>query len=330
MQSFGGKNEYFRAVLSLWSYYAVAKPPNASLRSLLFTDDPSFFKDWLKGLPVVYVTLTPRRIKEMRGDIDFLHRIKICIIEEAFEMTDGHLLYVDSDTFFTNDPADILAALDHTTAFMHTREYAFKELRSLPLPSGAIFHGVLKFIEHNVVTLADASVKKISPSLFSWNAGVIGLHKSHIALLPDVHATTTQLYRSTDCHASEQYAFSVVLQENCDVNACDDVVYHYWYRIKKQVIDRFLLRELNMTWLAMDKVTRMARVSEWVARLPRYIANHPFTLRDNAIQAYNTGNFCSGNVWAMKAFLKDPLQTRFFKDFAYHNKRFLMKLIFCR
>jgi hypothetical protein len=87
IQSFGRDNEYRRAILTILSFYAHSSLKREETKVLLFTDMPAYFSTFLEGLPVEYVLLTPEKIKSMRGEIDFLHRMKIAVIEEAFKIT---------------------------------------------------------------------------------------------------------------------------------------------------------------------------------------------------------------------------------------------------
>src|SRR5688500_15091363 len=103
IQSFGRENEYKRAILTVLSFYANCSLPDEQTRLMLFTDRPEYFSSYLSGLPVDFILLTPEKIKEMRGNIDFLHRMKIAVIEEAFDKTGGNIIYADSDTFFVAD-----------------------------------------------------------------------------------------------------------------------------------------------------------------------------------------------------------------------------------
>src|SRR5689334_15023080 len=94
VQSFGKESEFRRAILCIWSFW-LYRPDGVVV---LFTDRPSFFDQALSGRKVEYVHLTTEKIREMRGDIDFLHRMKIAIIEETFRLKKCNVLYVDSDT----------------------------------------------------------------------------------------------------------------------------------------------------------------------------------------------------------------------------------------
>src|SRR5687768_13054444 len=104
LQSFGKENEYKRAVLTIMSFYTHYSLPADKSKVLLFTDNPGYFENYFEGLPVSYILLTPEKIKQMRGEIDFLHRMKIALIEEAFTLINGPLFYTDSDCFFIADP----------------------------------------------------------------------------------------------------------------------------------------------------------------------------------------------------------------------------------
>jgi len=323
--SFGDEREYNRSIFSLWSFYAHLSVQWEKAPALLFTDRAQFFERHLTGLPVTCITLSPSRIKEMRGHIDFVHRMKICAIEEAFSASDENLFYIDGDTFFISDCAALFTEVSETVSFMHTPEYAFHQLRDLPLPSGLPFHLVAEYIERNELIMADGSRCSFGLSLSSWNAGAILLHRSHKTCLPDVFKITDQLYSGTSNHASEQYAFSLVLQTRTQLKHCHQYVFHYWHRIKKRIADMFLLRHLNETWLNATQEEKIAAIGRWTKILPDHFDNHQLTWRDNAIQAFNEGRCREGNFWAIKALMKYPFSIAFLKDFLYHNKRFLLQ-----
>ncbi|MEX2231770.1 MAG: hypothetical protein WD824_06405 [Cyclobacteriaceae bacterium] len=324
-QSFGRKNEYLRTIFSIWSFYVHVSAEFKKSKTLLFTDNPDFFRAYLSELPVTYELLTPERMTEMRGENDFLHRIKIAVIAEAFKRSEGNLLYMDGDAFFTEDPSPLILRLTKEVSFMHTNEYPFHVLREIPLPSGAPFHAVLNYFEENVFTMANGNKRKFSPTLFSWNAGVVMLHRQHEYLLTDVFAITDQLYASTRNHASEQYAFSIVLQTQTELKACEKVSYHYWHKVKKQIGDHFLNHNISFPWLNLPVEQKKDLVSKWTRKLPGYFDRHLLTVRDNAIQAFNRNDFRQGYFWAFNALIRNPFNIKFIRDFAYHTRRFLFK-----
>src|SRR5260221_7641229 len=92
IQSYGSTNEYKRAIFSIWSFYAWTNKLTDQVLVILFTDNEEYFRQHLKTLSVKFISLSPDKLKSMRGKIDFVHRVKIAAIEEAFEHTEGNLL----------------------------------------------------------------------------------------------------------------------------------------------------------------------------------------------------------------------------------------------
>jgi hypothetical protein len=326
LQSFGRENEYRRAIVAIWSFFAHAgRPLSESTSVLLFTDKPDFFDPYLKGLQIRFVLLTGDRIKAMRGPIDFLHRMKIAMIDEAFELTgnEADLLYVDSDTFFTADPATIFSQISAEASFMHTLEYPFTYLPTLPLPAGEPFHKFFELIRDKTFHLQNEQKVKIEPSLASWNAGVIGLHKTHRRLLNAVYELTDQFYPPTQNHASEQYAFSIILQTHTQLQPCEKFIHHYWYRVDKMIMDDFLATHLNTEWSMQTKDKKEESLKQWVHMLPRYFNTHVLKLQDMAIQAFCENQYRKAYTYVWKTMWKKPGDLKFWKDVLYHSKRLI-------
>lgn len=316
-QSFGNENEYRRAILMIWSFWVHAA---TSAKVVLFTDRPDYFESYFFGQPVEYILLTPEMIKSMRGDIDFLHRMKISMIEEAFGRSKNNLLYADSDTFFISDPSPLLENLSPEVAYMHTREYDFESIRNMRLPAGKAFQEFVNLLDKKTFVLADESSLKVPTSLSSWNAGVMMFHPTHKKLLPDIYALTDQFYPATLNHASEQYAFSIVLQNKTELRSCEEVIYHYWCRVKKQIADDFLFKNVSQLVHA-NSTQKIITIKKWTSYLIWTFDNHEWILRDRSIQAFHENKFKDGYRFAIKAILKNPLNFAFIKDMAYHTKR---------
>src|SRR5215207_5956975 len=162
IQSFGRESEYKRAILTVLSFYAYSSLPTEQMRVLFFTDQPAYFSLYFEGLTVEYILLTPEKIKQMRGEINFLHRMKIAVIEEAFSLTEGPLIYADSDTFFTADPIPLVNELEPAKGFMHLWEYRFEELRNVSWPVGETFRDFVALIDSREFLLANGRKIKIS------------------------------------------------------------------------------------------------------------------------------------------------------------------------
>ena len=157
IQSFGKEHEYRRAILCIFSLYARLKNRSVDFETVIFTDRPAFFERFLNGLPVRFELLTAATIRQMRGPQDFLHRMKIAIIERAFDFGGDVLFYIDSDAFFLDDPTPVVTSITETNAFMHCREYAFDSLESMALPAGKPFHDFLHLLRAKTFTLHDGT-----------------------------------------------------------------------------------------------------------------------------------------------------------------------------
>jgi hypothetical protein len=321
-QSFGNEREYRRAIFAILSYYAHHDRLKWK-QTVLFTDNPAYFKNFLDGLPVQFELLTPQRIMTMRGKIDFLHRMKIAMIEHAFNKTNENLLYIDSDTFFISPSDALMQELSPRIGFMHLIEYSFKALMERQLADGDPVSPFVQLISSREFVKADGSRMPIYLSNYSWNAGVMMFHTSVRKLLADVYALTDQFYPSTHDHACEQYAFSIVLQNTIELRPCDNVVYHYWYRVKKAIMDGFLKKRFAGKWKHKNLNEKLKFVKRWTEQLPDIFETDILMLRDNAVQAFCENNFRKGYAAALRVILKNPMDATFLKDVLYHTKRFL-------
>lgn len=319
-QSFAKEIEYRRAVFMIWSFWARC---STFSQVILFTDNPEYFRSFFGDQPVKYVVLTPDRIMTMRGKIDFLHRMKIALIEEAFQMMPGNLIYADSDTFFIGDPSPMVISVNEQTSYMHLQEYRFDSLYEIPAPAGTVFHKFVDLIKKRVFLGPSGDEIDVSPRHFSWNAGIMIFHTSHKSLLPDVYALTDEFYPATLNHACEQYAFSIVLQNRTKVLPCNSIAYHYWYKVKKQIMDAFLVGRIDDKWAKLGIDNKVQMILVWTRMLPRYFDTHVLSLRDNAIQAFHEGKVAAGYAFALKALAKQPLDGRFLMDVLYHTRRII-------
>jgi hypothetical protein len=324
IQSFGKESEYKRAAFTVFSLFAY-RPIDNSVQVLIFTDAPEWFQRVLVDLPIQYIRLSPEKIKVMRGEIDFLHRMKIALIEEAFQLYPQHkLIYADSDTFFTANSDRILAQITPDCASMHLWEYQFAAMKDMALPAGKTFQAFYQLIQQQEFVLADATRIKISPQMSSWNAGLMFFHPEHKRFIPDVYSLTDQFYPSTENHASEQYAFSIVLQQQTRLIPCAAINYHYWYRIKKQIADEFLQDKFNDAFVVDSIENKLDLTKRWTQILPKLFEEHIWMLQDNAVQAFNENRFKEGYQWAFRVFLRKPFANNcFFKDVLYHTKRLI-------
>lgn len=316
--SYGSETEFRRALLAILSFYAYLGKNAANTQTLLATDQPSFFKPFLEGLPIQYFVLDKAGMEVMKQPTNYIHRIKIRVIEAALEQTNGDILFADSDTFFLQDPQSYMQKVDAQHAFMHMREYDFASMRNYKPPKGKTYRAFINMISQQDFELADGSRLQVLESQSSWNSGIMLLHASHARLIPDVYALTDQFYTHSGHHASEQFAFGILLQNHVNLSACTDIAYHYWHRVKKQVMDAFLPGFLSPEFLLLSTEARLAKVRAMVPVLYNRLEVHPLIKKDFALQKFKDNDFKGGLKLGVKYVLKRPFDFGFYKAVLQH------------
>ena len=312
--SYGRETEYLRATcaaLSFWARYAGAR---ADVRTVIFTDNPTALQPYLAGLPIAYKCLSDSELVGMKGPQQFVHRVKVAIIDRTFrEYPSDTVLYLDSDTFFTAGPRPLLAALLAGRIFMHQYEYTIAEavgiyagFKQEDYPRKAIAR-----LESHPYHLGMTAVQ-FHQGYHNWNSGVLGLPPAVAAVMPDVYTLTDDLYANSGWIISEQLAFSLVLQAHTKLQPCSRYVYHYWGSGQKTLMDTLLRRVLNEHFSCLPLAARLARVRQLVPQWQRQLALHK--IQEGALYAFAQGQLHAGLKYAAKALLADPLDVKFAKQ----------------
>jgi hypothetical protein len=245
-QAYGSPDILNEALFSILSY--LRWPASATV--LVYTDSPAHFRAVLGELAgVAYVRIEPVQWRAWRGDIDFVHRVKIMVLQHAAAHYAGNLLYVDTDTIFTQSPAEIFNLLSQGQRFMHLSE-------------GRLDNGnALNRKINRVLQARDAPALAGGPigaATRMYNAGVLGLRSLDVPLLAQVLALTEQLYHYYPKHVMEQLAFSVVWARSGPVQEAAPWVYHYWD-----------LKEIRPALAVMLAPQPGRPLAEWQARAAR-------------------------------------------------------------
>ena len=197
---------------------------------LIYTDQPEFFRPWLSSspIPVNYEQLTARQIQEYRGAIDFVHRVKVKVIEHFFAHHQGHLFYVDSDTVFTSPPWALFQAVAEGQFVMHINEGRISD------KINPIFKKMYRFLRRNAFVLGPMGPQNSGNKTFipvdtaMWNAGVLGIPEGQKDLVQEVLSLTDQMYSIYAKHVMEQFAFSYILFRRGEILSADKQIHHYW------------------------------------------------------------------------------------------------------
>lgn len=253
--SYGNEREYKRTIFSILSFYTWCDSCLGSTRIIIYTDSPNFFQSYLNGRNIEYFYLTQTILKEMSGNEDFNHRRKVLVIDLTFKRYPvNDVVFIDSDTFFIENAQILLNKFESKKSFMHTREYRIKDAPSI----FAVFnqeHFPKKFIEN-----ISGKAFKIGEELvffsgedYSWNSGVLGLSSDFSFYMPDVLNLTDDFYANSKWFISEQLAFSFILQRKTEIFSADGLIYHYWGKRQKELMDKLLVDYLSNGTTSFNK-----------------------------------------------------------------------------
>ncbi len=245
--SYGREAEYFRAVFCILSFLAWSGENRKKVRIIIYSDYPIFFKGYLEDPDIDYFLLTSDLLKKMRGGTDFLHRIKVAVIDLTFKrFPDEDLLFIDSDTFFISESKDLLDEFRKGHSFMHKMEYTLKEgldiFASYDQPEFP--KAFIRYISSRNFTIGN-TIENFTESDYSWNSGVLGLSKDFAVYMPDVIRLTDRFYENSQWFISEQLAFSLILQRKTQISPVDHIILHYWGKQQKILMDQLIYNLLN-------------------------------------------------------------------------------------
>jgi hypothetical protein len=212
-QSYGNEQGHFQTLYSILTALAFSSQ-NTEIH--LYTDNPTAFK--LVQEEIEFHVLDANIIQQWRGIHDFTHRLKIMMLLDIHsKFPESAVLYLDGDTFFTQNYTELLDTLTEKTVLMHVREY----------PVATHTTGQMKRFRKNMQKLIFEN-QAIDLNVFMWNAGVIGFMPVHVPVLQKVVQFVDEIYPQYPKHIIEQFAVSYFFQKEYQIQACDIYITHYW------------------------------------------------------------------------------------------------------
>lgn len=221
-QAYGNEDILNQSIFSICSLLRFSKDI-PGLQIQIYTDKKEKLENFFRDYPICLIReITSQELKEWRGEIDFLHRVKIEILLDAWKKNkSADLFYCDGDTFFTQSPSLLIQSVNRSTSLMHVFESKLNEYKD-PLTKK-----IFKFIKGKVFELSNSSIS-IPVSTEMWNAGFIGISNENQKLLQSVLELTDVMYSQYQKHVIEQLAFSYFLQTQGTIKSADDILIHYW------------------------------------------------------------------------------------------------------
>lgn len=218
-----GREDVFtqaRFCILTFQHFALRAPER--YRVVVYSDRTEPFADLGPG--VIVEPLTHERIRRWRGPDDYVHRVKAEMFLDFASRHGGRFAFVDSDTYFMRDPAELFARIQPGTAVLHLDEGPLAGRRN------ANVRKLHDFVRRSTLRLPDGTTGKLPETTAMWNSGVVGLAPEDRDLLAPSLALLDELYRRYRKHNMEQLALSYVLATRLRLVPSDDIVFHYWGR----------------------------------------------------------------------------------------------------
>ncbi|WP_199153270.1 hypothetical protein [Chromobacterium sp. ASV23] len=249
--SHGGKKYHDQTRFSILTLlHLLLLQQRSDIRIVVYTDDPA-------AVPahelILVKPLTAGQLREFRGEFDYVHRIKLMVMQQACRELGTALVYVDCDTRWLSLPDKAFDALRAGGACcMHVRE---GEL------SDAFFPAYRAAVQQYREALARRGVSRLEP-LEMWNSGVIGTPAGADDFYASVLAVSDYLLpRLSPRNWTEQFALSLAACSRYAMMELGAPLHHYWnYSYEAPIY-------LNELFGAMDAGWPVARQAEYCFRV---------------------------------------------------------------
>ncbi len=213
--------------------HQVGATGSGDLQIFIYTDQPARFQKYFgDDSRIKYVELTPARVREWRGSIDFVHRVKVEMLRDAGTKLSGQvkttIFYVDGDTIFLKDPAPLFAKIDAKNSVMHELENYLDEGRDPLSKKMARFLRKQWPAAYIKKQLSIDHANELNAHVAMWNSGVLGFTSDFFPRLDDVLQLTEELYTQYPKHVMEQLALSFYMQKCTHIHDAREYIFHYW------------------------------------------------------------------------------------------------------
>jgi hypothetical protein len=213
-------NECRYSLLKYLQLYNLIPPANIGI--YIYTDQPAWFEEFSTFFSSFEIhEISTNMINQWKGEINFVHRVKVEILIDFFKYFSGNILYLDTDTYLQQPVDPLFGSIGEGTFIMHEYEGVINQKVNPQFRKWENFLAITP-IHYNNKHL------EFSSQLEVWNAGVIGLNSNHKEVLEDVLSLTDNLYRKFPKHIAEQFAFSYCFRKEGEVRSSMDSIFHYW------------------------------------------------------------------------------------------------------
>jgi len=262
---YGNERVFHECAYALLSLSRLYPQGDLNAQICIYTDNPGWFRAF-KGcpLPLNYRELDSAKIKKWRGEIDFVHRVKIEVLKDFTKSKSGNILYTDTDVVFTHRIEKILHDIRAGKRYMHIMEGRISDKEN------PVFKKLNNYLESGDVKLNGKPMNNMS----MWNAGVLGFNTEHSHVLDDVLAFTDKEYPKFRKHIVEQFAFSAYFQGPDNIKIASPCIFHYW-NLKEagQVLASFFSYFKNKNWDELVSYSSLIQLDNLMQQKVVFLSN---------------------------------------------------------
>jgi hypothetical protein len=171
------------------------------------------------NLPVDHLPISPAEFTTWTTSPHgvYNHRRKIHALIKALDHYQCPVALIDTDTYFTQHPAQLFDRISPQQTVMHQLEYAH-----------IVNHPLWSPLVAQMADGLEISGVKISPKSGMFNSGVIGVEPSHRELLARSLNVVDELYGRSPLFNVEQFAVGVTLNQFTQLSTSADLIEHYY------------------------------------------------------------------------------------------------------
>ena len=270
MQSYGNEGVFLECAFALLSLSRLYKTEELSNTEIwIYTDNPGWFKALNSTLPLHYKVMDEQTIRQWRGQIDFVHRVKIEVLLDFTKDHTGNILYTDTDVVFTHSMDKMWQNIEGGALYMHIMEGRVSD-KSNPL--------LKKLDAYLRTSKAQQASGKPLYDMDMWNAGVIGFNTTKKELLTEILKYTDSEFPKFPKHIVEQFAFSVKFQQAGNVWSAVPYTLHYWnMKELRTVFASFFNHFKGCPWADLARYSSLLQLYVLVLEKIRFEYNRSFT-----------------------------------------------------
>lgn len=210
------------------------------------------------------LALDAEQVRLWQGQLGYVHRAKPLAIQWATRQVaapQDMLLYVDSDTVFTRNPAPLFDAVDAGRVVLNELEGGVASSRHQTRSHGKLYRASCAHLFQ-----IRGRRRHLAPDTGLWNSGVLGFRPTMADVFDETVALIDDMYPVVSINTIEQVALSVVLQDRgVHLQDSGDVIFHYHYfKEFRQDLARFFERYAQadtaarlVRWPEIDPVERV-------------------------------------------------------------------------